>query len=160
MAESSSSRASLEKLARFLKQESADSAALVRDIGNNPICCVSYDESIPGIFVEWRSYANSTQLRFIHERMLELLERHHASKILGDVSGLPTVHTEDQKWIIENWVPRAQAAGLRATAAKRPTAYFGRLAVSALHAAMPADVAVRSFNRLDEARRWLETIAI
>ncbi len=159
MAESSSSRAGLEKLARSLKQESADSAALVRDIGNNPICCVSYDENIPGIFVEWRSYANSTQLRFIHERVLELLEQHHASKILGDVSRLLTVHADDQKWIIENWMPRAQAAGLRA-AAKRPTAYFGRLAISALHSAMPAEVAVRSFNRLDEARRWLETVVI
>ena len=124
MAESSSSGASLEKLARFLKQESADSAALVRDIGNNPICCVSYDESIPGIFVEWRSYATSTQLLFIHERVLEFLERHHASKILGDVSGLPTVHTEDQKWIIENWMPRAQAAGLRATAAETADGLF------------------------------------
>jgi hypothetical protein len=160
MAESSSSQSSLEKLARQLEQESADSAALVRNIANNPICCVSYDESIPGIFVEWRSYATSAQLRFIHERVLELLEQHHASKILGDVSGLPTVHTEDQKWIIENWMPRAQAAGLRATAAKRPTANFGRLAVSTLHSAMPAKVAVRSFNRLDDARRWLETLSI
>jgi hypothetical protein len=160
MAESSSSRNGLEKLARSLKQESSDSAALVRDIENNPICCVSYDESIPGIFVEWRSYANSTQLRFIHERVLELIEQHHASKILGDVSRLPTVHADDQKWIVENWMPRAKAAGLRAAAAKRPKAYFGRLAVSMLYTAMSADVAARSFKRLDDARRWLETVAI
>lgn len=160
MAESSSSRASLEKLARMLEQESADGVALARNIADNPICCVSYDESIPAVFVDWRSYATSTQLRFIHERVLELIEEHRATKILGDVSQLPTVHAEDQKWIIENWMPRAKAAGLRAAAARHPKAYFGRLAVSTLFSAMSADVAARSFKRLDDARRWLETIAI
>ncbi len=157
---SSSGNAPLERLARMLEQESADGAALVRDIGNNPICRISYDESIPGLFVEWRNYATSIQLRFIHERILQLLEQHRVAKILADTSELPTVHAEDQKWIIEDWVPRAKAAGLRAAASNRPTAYFGRLAVNSLHSAMTMDIVVRSFDRLDEARRWLETVAV
>jgi hypothetical protein len=160
MAESISGRASLERLTRLLEQESADGVALLRNIGENPICCVSYDASIPGLIVVWRGYATSTQLRFVHERILELLEEHGVAKILGDNSGLPTVHADDQKWIIENWIPRAKKAGLRVAAAKQPVSYFGRLAINTLNSAMPAGVVVRSFNQLDEARQWLESATI
>lgn len=160
MTESSPGHASLEQLTRLLEQESADGAALLRNIGDNPICCVSYDASVPCLVVVWRGYATSTQLRFVHERILELLEEHRVAKILGDNSGLPTVHADDQKWLIENWMPRAKAAGLRAAAAKQPVSYFGRLAINTLHSAMPAGVIARSFGQLDDARRWLETVAI
>lgn len=160
MAESSSGRAALERLTRLLEQESADGVALLRNIGENPICCVSYDASIPGLSVVWRGYATSTQLRFVHERILELLEEHGVAKILVDNSGLPTVHTDDQKWIIESWMPRAKAAGLRVSAAKEPVSYFGRLAINTLHSATPAGMIARSFDQLDEARRWLDSVAI
>jgi hypothetical protein len=158
MAESFSGRAASETLARTLERESADGAAMARNIGDNPICCVSFDANVPCLFVEWRGYATSTQLRFVHERILELLEEHRVAKILGDNSGLPTVHADDQKWIIENWMPRAKAAGLRVSAAKQPVSYFGRLAMNTLYAAMPAGMVARSFDQLDQARRWLESV--
>jgi hypothetical protein len=160
MAVSSSGNELLERLARMLEQESADGAALSRDVEDNPICGISFDRSIPALFVEWRSYATSAQLRFVHERILQLLQEHAAAKILVDASELPTVHAEDQKWIIEDWMPRAKGAGLRAAAAKRPTAYFGQIAVSALHSSMPPEIKSRSFDELGEARGWLKGVAI
>jgi len=72
---------------------------------------VSIDENIPAIVVLWKGYATGTQLRFVHENILDQLRKHGMSKVLGDDTGLPTIHAEDQSWIVENWMPRAIAAG-------------------------------------------------
>jgi hypothetical protein len=52
-----------------LQTESNDSLKLLRDIRNNPVCSVTFDESVPCILVVWRNYATSTQFRFIHENI-------------------------------------------------------------------------------------------
>jgi hypothetical protein len=39
------------------------------------------------------------------------------------------IHAEDQKRIIEDWLPRAKAAGLKAAAAKVPFSFFGKLSI-------------------------------
>src|SRR5271170_3652719 len=88
-----------------LEIESSDSVKLLKDFKENPICSVRLDESVPCIVVVWKQYATSTQLRFIHESILGLLEKHRVTKILGDDTLLPTIHAEDQTWIAENWMP-------------------------------------------------------
>jgi hypothetical protein len=91
----------LEKLRIRLQAESSDSLQLLRDIKDHPVCSVFFDEGVPCIMVIWRNYATSTQFRFIHESILHQLQEHGVSKILGDDSALPTIHTEDQAWIIK-----------------------------------------------------------
>lgn len=99
---------------------------------DNPIFSISYDDSINGVAISWKRYATSTQLKFIHEYMLSLIESTGASAILGDDAGLATIHAEDQSWIAQNWLPSAIAAGLKAGASKKPASYFGRLSVSSV----------------------------
>ncbi len=86
----------LEKLRARLQTESSDSLQLLRDIRNNPVCSITFDEGIPCIVVVWRNYATSTQFRFIHENILYLLQKHGVNKIFSDDTALPTIHTEDQ----------------------------------------------------------------
>jgi hypothetical protein len=85
-----------------------------------------------------------------------MLHEHGASKILGDDRVLPTIHAEDQRWISEDWMPRARAAGLRAAASRSPTSQFGKVAVASVQSAARRDVVIRSFDDLNEAREWLK----
>src|ERR1700733_5989313 len=100
------------ELIAVVRAESSDGVALVTDPENNPICSVTVNHSDRFIFVQWKQYASSAQLRFIHEHIIELVEQHHIKKLLGDDALLPTIHSGDQKWITEDWLPRARAAGL------------------------------------------------
>jgi hypothetical protein len=150
----------LAKLKRALEQESNDSIALLNNAADNPICTVRYDDELPGIFVQWRNYATSSQLRFIHEYIIHLLEQHRVQKILGDDTALLTIHSSDQEWITLDWMPRAKRAGFRAAAAKRPTGYFGHLATSSVQTAVASEIEVRSFSDLSEARTWLRSVKI
>ena len=147
----------LKELRRRLEAESNDGLQLLRDVADNPVCSISLDETIPCVVVTWKQYATSTQLRYVHENIIRLLEQHRVSKILGDDTGLATIHTEDQKWIVGNWMPRAMASGLRAAASKSPSSYFGKVSVDEVQAAAPAGLALRSFADMEEARQWLKS---
>lgn len=139
-----------------LESESNDSLKLLKDFTDNPICSVSVDESVPCIVIIWKQYATSTQLRFIHESVLGLLEKHRVTKILGDDTLLPTIHTEDQTWITENWMPRAMAAGLRFACSKTPDSHFGKISVRSVQSVAPRGLVVRAFENLNEAKSWLK----
>jgi hypothetical protein len=148
----------LERLRQQLQTESDDGLSLLKNIRDNPICALGVDETVPCVTVEWKRYSTSTQLRFVHEHILHVLKSHRIKAVLGDDTALPTIHSEDQRWIVEDWLPRAQAAGLRAAASKQPRAYFGKLAVSAVQAIAPAGVELRSFEKIEDARGWLQSL--
>jgi hypothetical protein len=150
----------LGQLRLLLEAESSDSLKLLKDITNNPICSVTVDESVPCIFVVWKQYATSTQLRFIREYILELIKHDGATKVLGDDTRLPTIHAEDQKWIVEDWMPRAMAAGLRFCCSRSPDAYFGKVAVSNVQSIAPHGLVTRRFDVMEDATQWLRGVGV
>jgi hypothetical protein len=150
----------LSELREKLRQDSRDSQQLLKNPLDNPICSINLDEASRCITVVWKQYATKTQLRYIHENLLTLICEHGVCKILGDDTALPTIPSEDQVWIINEWFPRAVECGLRFAASKRPDSYFGRLSVGQIQLAAPGDIECRSFERLHDAREWLETVTV
>ena len=146
------------ELCEKLRQDSRDSLQLLNNFCENPICSIILDEGSRCVTVVWKQYATKTQLRYIHENLLTLICEHGVCKILGDDTALPTVPSEDRFWVTDDWLPRAVQCGLRFVASKRPHSYFGKLSVCQIQSAAPADLEWRSFERLDEAREWLETV--
>ena len=148
----------LRELWEKLRQDSRDSFPLLQDFRDNPICSIMHDEANSCIIVVWRQHATQIQFRYIHEKLLSLICEHGIFKILGDDTALPAISSEDRFWIIDEWFPRAVECGLRFAASKRPDAYFGRLAVSHIQSAAPAGLKCRCFERLEEAKEWLESV--
>lgn len=149
---------SLAELMDTVRNESIDGMMLLENPADNPVCAVTYDERRSYIKVVWRKYATSAQLRFLHEIILQLMERYDAQKILGDDRELPIVHAEDQQWIVEDWLPRAKAAGLKAVAATTSHSFFGRLSIASIHMKVGNSVAIRRFHDLCEAGEWLSYV--
>jgi len=152
--------ARIAELRNILAQESGDSAGLLIDLENNPICSVRFDPALPGIAVQWRGYATSPQMRFVLENVIDLMARHKVSRILGDDTLLPMVHADDQEWIINDWYPRAVKAGWRVSANKVSESYFGDLTTRSVQSEAPASVVIRPFRELGEARRWLQGVSV
>ncbi len=150
---------SLEQLIRLVERESIDGVKLLENPSDNPICSLSYDRSIRCVTLVWRRYATSAQYRFIHEAIIQMLQQYQASKILGDNSDLPVVHAEDQQWIIENWITRAKAAGLKAVATNRSLSFFGRLTIGSIQARMASEITIKTFADVHSARNWLRNFS-
>ncbi len=144
------------QLMRIVEKESVDGIQLVENLDDNPICSLFYDETIRCVTIVWRKYATSAQLRFIHESILDMLTRHDANKILGDDSDLPVIHAEDQKWIIEDWMPRAKAVGLKAAASAVSLSFFGKLSIGSVQARLASAIAIKAFPDIHLARKWLQ----
>jgi hypothetical protein len=149
----------LAALNRIVEQESYEGTLLVQNPFDNPICKLSYDEEVRCITVTWRKYATSAQLRYIHEIILILLAQHKAEKILGDDTDLPIVHAEDQKWIVEEWLPRARAIGLKAAATKISMTFFGRVAIGTIQSKLSREIQIKNFGNLHSARSWLKSFS-
>lgn len=147
----------IQELRSRLQAETTDSIKLLANPEDNPICSISIDDTVPAIVVVWRQYATSTQLRFIHEYLLDLLKKNSITKILGDDTELATIHSDDQIWITENWMPRAMALGLKAAASKTSTHYFGRQCIGDIFSVAPTGITLRSFNDTTSARQWLKS---
>jgi hypothetical protein len=139
-----------------LVSESHDGARLVQSPYDNPICKLSYNRNVNCIEVVWRKYATSPQLRYVYELILCMLVQYSVSKILGDHTDLPIIHAEDQRWIVEQWLPRALAAGLKAAASVVSTTFFGQVAIGAIQSMLAREVQVRNFRDVHSARRWLK----
>ncbi|MEJ0069873.1 MAG: hypothetical protein WDO24_15430 [Pseudomonadota bacterium] len=149
----------LDRLRIELAAESADSRALVDDLQNNPVCSVSVEEAVPCVLVVWHRYATSAQLRFVHETIIELLTRHGLSKVLGDDTQLSALPAEDQRWIRDDWLPRAVAAGLKTAASKRSSHHFGQVALEALQTKLRGKLLINTFDDFQAARQWLQGVA-
>lgn len=147
--------AALRERRAALTRESSDGRALSRKPENNPVCLIRVDETAACVVVIWQEYATSTQLRFTHEHILHLLQRHGLRNVLGDDTVLPMIQCEDQAWIVNDRMPRAIAAGLRAAASKSPAAHFGRVSVDSGKEALSANITIRSFEDFAEAREWI-----
>jgi hypothetical protein len=70
------------------------------------------------------------------------------------------IPVDDQAWIREDWLPRALSGGLKATASNCPKGFFGKQSVANVMSRAPREIAMRSFENLDEARTWLQTVPI
>lgn len=147
---------SLSKLMEAVRNESIDGALLLENPGDNPVCSLTYDEKAACIRVVWRKYATSAQLRFLHETILQMMARYGAQKILGDDRELPIVHAEDQQWIVDDWLPRARAAGLQRVAAITSRSFFGRLSIGSIQLKLANKIAVKQFRDIREAIEWLD----
>ena len=152
------SQDSLVQLSRIVQQESHEGFLLLQNPYDNPICKLGYDEELACIEVVWRRYATSAQLRYIHEMILLMMVQHKAEKILGDDTDLPIVHAEDQRWIVDEWLPRARAVGFKAAATKVSMTFFGRVAIGTIHAEFARAIQIRNFRSIHSARSWLKSL--
>jgi len=139
--------------------ETVEARESLSALENSQVCSVLLDADVPCLTVVWKRQATSEQLRAVHERLLEFLREYKINKILGDDTALPLIEPDDQVWIAHDWMPRAVAAGLKLAANKSPEAYFGRLAVETIKASQSL-LAIRSFDRFEEARRWLKNARV
>jgi len=73
---------------------------------------------------------------------------------------MPIIHAEDQRWIAEEWMPRALAVGLRAAATKRPLQYFGKVSIDRIQSEAPSGLEIQSFDSIEDACSWLKSVHI
>lgn len=126
---------------------------------DTPYIRVSWDPDGPWVLVKWKAWANSAEYREAQEVVIHALRENHGSRNLIDSTDRKVFSDEDQKWLLENWMPRAAAAGRRWTAIVLPKSPLGRTIAENLNKHPRSKlINVKLFDTVDEAAAWLSTV--
>lgn len=119
---------------------------------------IYFNSHLDAVVMEWDGYANSRQFREGTEEMLRILKQFRASRVLGDIADMVLIGMEDQKWLEEDFLPRAIGAGFRSIAMVRPSSYFNKVAVESVSYKVDKEkLNIQFFNNREEAEDWLKT---
>lgn len=125
---------------------------------NEPYVTMSWDEENHFIYTEWKAYAEAEKYRDPMEQGIKVMKERKCNKVLVDSRNLKVINPLDQKWTIEDWTPRAVAAGLRyntfiipksalaQSSLKRVVNYVGKVEIES-----------GFFSDIEEAKAWLNT---
>jgi hypothetical protein len=106
----------------------------------------------------WRQYVTSEEFIEISEKFLEFIQKHQVRKIINDARLASHITDEaDQQWLIENYIPRLMAYGLKASAIVLPTNRLIKLQVEdVVDEVGPVNIPTQYFSNVDDAKKWIE----
>jgi hypothetical protein len=126
---------------------------------NAPYASVRWISAGRWVLVEWKEWANSPEYREVHETVLIALLENRASKNLIDATNARVVSEDDQRWLIEDWMPRAVAGGRRWTAVVMPNRALARTISENIDKhPRPNVTKVEYFQTVEEAAACLSTV--
>src|SRR5213080_2093815 len=89
---------------------------------------ITFDADVPCVVMKWTGFANSRQFRKGTERMLQMLIKNNASKVVADLREMRIIKIQDQEWILNDFLPQALKFNFRALAFITSTDFFNRWA--------------------------------
>ena len=126
---------------------------------DTPYVLVRWDGDGRWVYVKWKAWANSSEYRAAQEVIIVALRENHTSRNLIDSTDRRVVSDDDQKWLVENWMPRAAVAGRRWTAIVMPKSALGRtIAENIDNYGRSKHNAIEHFETVEAASAWLSTV--
>lgn len=108
---------------------------------------------------QFRKYMYGEHFRAVLDRGIELMQEHGANKWLSDDRGNSTLSTEDGEWAMQDWTPRAVAAGWQYWAIVLPERAVGQIDMRKYMTRGEAlGIQVQVFTDPILALAWLESV--
>ncbi|HBI80706.1 MAG TPA: hypothetical protein DDY04_01835 [Bacteroidales bacterium] len=122
-------------------------------------CKITVIDHVPCIKIKWFGFPPSEEFKKGCNTALDLLVKYSFTKILTDNREAKVFAVEDQKWLNNEWLPKAQALGYRGSATLLPDDPFITFAIKNITAKRdPKMFATKFFTDEKEALRWLKQI--
>lgn len=121
-------------------------------------CDIFYNESLGVIQTKWKGiFVSGEQFRVILNEIINVLSAKKASTIIADARNMKVISEADRKWIIDDWYPRALAAGFRCQALVVTKDTFNEQAIKLIVMKYNEDdVKTRYFTSPEEAVEWVK----
>lgn len=112
------------------------------------------------VYIRWESIIYEKLFRDGMDKIIELMKEHQTGNVLSNVSELGALTEADQRWSIDDWLPRALAVGYSAIAIIVSEELFGRMAVEDImnDASEKSPIKVQYFDNEEQALEWLVSL--
>jgi hypothetical protein len=116
---------------------------------------VTWDAPSHAVILRVWGFVEGETLRASCNEALQLLSKMGSKRLITDSLEIKPLTQADQRWVDEDWRPRAQAAGLRRNAILVPKSAVAQLTMNAVVRRFD-EVQFGYFSELAEAREWLK----
>lgn len=96
-----------------------------------------------------------SEIRHILNSTLDMAKEHGSTSIIGEMSNLLLLTSEDEQWSLNEWFPRLQAAGVRNLAIVPPQTLIGKLSLDVLMRQVQG-MNIQRVSSVAEAQYWLK----
>lgn len=123
---------------------------------DSPTYKIYYNPGTACVMMEWQGYATSREFREGSEEMLALLSENTASKVLANLTHMKLIALQEREWLMQSFLPRLLAAGLKAIAFVRSNDYYNQLSIcTVIYEIDPSQLAVEYFYNVPDAENCL-----
>jgi hypothetical protein len=124
--------------------------------GEDRFATLEYDPSLDAVVGMAHEYAAGEAFRTVLDDVVELVRDHDCAAFLADTRELGPIADDDQVWLVEEWSPRAQAAGVERIAFVLPESAVASMSLDrVMEQVQEDDIDRRFFEDPDHARDWL-----
>ncbi|MCA9688594.1 MAG: STAS/SEC14 domain-containing protein [Myxococcales bacterium] len=125
---------------------------------DKPFLTLSWEADGNVVCAEWKDKVSSEPMREGLDVGLKLVTEKQSQRWLVDSRRLETIDPADVKWVNDNWMPRAVAAGLRSMAFVMAKKIVMQITMKSFIARIN-DRELRNayFDNIEEARAWLRS---
>lgn len=123
---------------------------------DEPWLSIVWDRDYRCVYAKFKAFANSEEFRAGTMKISEAIRDRHAASMIIDNRKFEGVVDEDQRWLIDTWVPAAVAAGLKRIAVVMAHHGLGKITSEAVMSQIGNTTFVmRTFDSLTEAMTWV-----
>ena len=120
---------------------------------------VTWDANWNVVHIEAKGWADTAESHAVLDSAMRAMTDHQGSRWLFDGRDMKAIKPTDRRWLIEVWLPRAIAAGLRVAAIVLPRSGAAMKNIDDMAKAAENEIVVRYFSSVEKARRWLAASA-
>lgn len=125
-----------------------------------PTYALSYHVASQTIEFTWNGFVKGPDFQAGCNAMVKELAARKCSRLIVDSRKYTVVDPADQLWSIQDWLPRALAAGLKHFAVVMPESVVGKMSVQNVindkkHTPKDLELQREMFNSLEDARQWI-----
>jgi hypothetical protein len=129
----------------------------LRNDGGYVYLILEPDQQNKWLYYKWRGFLLTDELVSGYNTILEMLTKEKFTHILADHSSIVGPWNEVNTWLINEWTPRANEAGLKFFAVHTASDLFSNISLELFlnnntHQRFVSHV----FDKLDDARLWLQ----
>lgn len=127
-----------------------------------PYAKIRWNEAFQCVETEWLGFVFGEAYREVVNVVLELHHHKRSSRNLADMRLAAVIVEDDARWLLEAWIPRAMALGVRRNAVVVPASVVGQIQLDQMDKKgarkLRQELGMKHmhFQDLDEARRWLK----
>lgn len=123
-----------------------------------PNLSIRWDEELESVFMEWTGFVQGEAFKQTVNQGLELLMAQKGCKWLADLSQMGVIAQEDQRWLDEEWFPRAAQAGVKYIAMIQPAKVLSQMSVRRVTAKTGGlEIETAYFDSPETAKEWLKS---